>query len=598
MKCLLRVLLIGVLLCGLSSCGKKGEQTKFPREKTLYLAGFQWGDPNTFNPLTDWPAFPVSGPNNIMYEPLIIYNTLSGTIEPLLARLDEKTDDYISLILNPEARWSDKEPLTAEDVVFTYEIGKEHESVPTSYVWDFISKITTEKIVDSSAGNVVAEKIVFHVNKEKENNPLGLLDILQSVQIVPKHIIVPLLEKHNNDFSEFQKEMMDKNPVVSGPYTLFSYSVQKIVLKRVDDYWGNKALHNNRMAKPEYIIHPIYKSNDQFSNSLKRGNLDVNSNFIPRIWLKFKDGVGSWYDEPPYFVPASIPVFIINVTRNPLNDREYRRAMAYAINYKDVIELAVSQYSPELKPGLILPFGTEKKYYSEEIAEEYGKTYDPEKAKKILEDAGYKSIFKNGELEKVVNSKGEKVPPVFIKCPVGWSDWESIVEIAVKSMREVGIDAREGFCDESLYWKCQPIGDFDLLMTTPADHLTPSLPWARFEQLMSSRRWKPEGKKMNENQGRYNNPDSKDYNPAVDSLLKVIPHLTKEDEIKAAYYKLNKIFIEDMPSIPLCYRPEEFYDFSTKHWTNFATEKNPYAPPQLPSFGAGRNMLWEIQLAE
>ncbi|MBN1759889.1 MAG: hypothetical protein JW863_16300 [Chitinispirillaceae bacterium] len=33
----------------------------FPQSETLYLGGPQWGSPNSFNPLADWPAFPVSG---------------------------------------------------------------------------------------------------------------------------------------------------------------------------------------------------------------------------------------------------------------------------------------------------------------------------------------------------------------------------------------------------------------------------------------------------------------------------------------------------------------------------------------------------------
>ena len=103
---------------------------------------------------------------------------------------------------------------------------------------------------------------------------------------------------------------------------------------------------------------------------------------------------------------------------------------------------------------------------------------------------------------------------------------------------------------------------------------------------------------MNENQGRYNNPKDKDYNPAVDSLLKAIPRLTDETEIKKAYSSLNRIFMEDQVTLPLAYLPEQFYEFSTKNWTGWATEDNPYAPPQSPFFGAGTKMLWHIKPAK
>ncbi|MCX7727765.1 MAG: hypothetical protein N2053_13075, partial [Chitinispirillaceae bacterium] len=167
-----------------------------------------------------------------------------------------------------------------------------------------------------------------------------------------------------------------------------------------------------------------------------------------------------------------------------------------------------------------------------------------------------------------------------------------------KSMRAVGIDVREGFVDASIYWQSMPTGDFDIIMQKPSPNVTPSKPWSRFEAVMSSRNWAPVGEKMNENQGRYNNPKSKEYNPAVDSLLRVIPTLKDEQERIKAYRKLNIIFMEDVPTIPLAYLPEQFYEFSTKNWTNFPTEDNPYAPPQCPFYGAGRRILWELKLAQ
>jgi peptide/nickel transport system substrate-binding protein len=112
---------------------------------------------------------------------------------------------------------------------------------------------------------------------------------------------------------------------------------------------------------------------------------------------------------------------------------------------------------------------------------------------------------------------------------------------------------------------------------------------------MSSRNWKPIGEKMNENQGRYNQPGVKGYNPKVDSLLRVIPTLSDSAQKVAAYRALNVIFMQDQPTLPLVYRPEQFYEFSTKAWTNFPSEQNAYTPPQIPCFGVGIKTLWEIK---
>ncbi|MBD3393561.1 MAG: ABC transporter substrate-binding protein [Chitinivibrionales bacterium] len=589
------------LLAAMIGCRQRDSNgIGFPRDKTLYLAGYQWGDPNTFNPLCDWPAWPVRGGHNVMYEPLVLFNTLTGDFEPLLARLDERSPAVVSVLMDPRARWSDGRPLTAADVLFTYRIGRRFANAPTAYVWDFISRITVDTVSDASDNGYggTVERVRFRVS-EKRDNPLVITDFLTSITIKPRHVFEPLLERHGGDLSAVQKERLDKHPVVSGPYNLSSYSGEKIVLKRRDDYWGTDALHGGRPPKPEYIVHPIYKSNDHFSIALQQGNLDVSGTFIPRIWLKARKGVRTWYDKEPFHVPASIPMLVVNVTHYPLSDRSVRRAIAHAINYRDIRELAVSGYSTPLQSGLILPFGTEKEYFSSEDARTFGVSYDPDKAKSIMAEAGYTPVWKgDGKLDYVTNAAGERVPTVYVRSPAGWTDWESIVRIAVKGMREAGIDVREGFIDAGVYWQSLPAGDFDMIMHTPAATVTPSLPWSRFEAVMSSRNWEPEGERMNENQGRYNKPGGEGYNAAVDSLLKLIPTLHDEREKKRAYRALNVIFMKDQPTIPLVYRPEQFYEFSIRNWTNFPSSENPYAPPQLPCYGAGSRALWEIVLAK
>ena len=581
---------------------QNGAASDFPREKTLYVGGDQWGEPNTFNPLCDWPAWPVKGKADLLYEPLMVFNSLSGEMEPLLAHSLEKTPDVISVILDSRAKWSDGTPLTAEDVVFSFSIGKNYKNAPMNYaaVVDLISDVTVDKVPDPlTNGKTQAEKVHFFVNKKARNNPLIVLDQLQAVRILPKHVIAPMLEKLGNDFTAFQKEKMDKIPVVSGPYNLDSYSSEKVVLKRRDDYWGNAALRGNKKPAPEYYIHPIYKSNDHFSVALQQGNLDVSMTYIPRIWMKVKDNVGTWYKKEPYFVPGCIPLMLINLTRYPLSDKNFRRAMACAINYTEIKDLAISGYTPEIKPGLIMPYGIEKKFFSDEDAQKYGAHFDTAMAKQLLKEAGFKSIFdKDGNLVQMNDAKGKKVPTLLITSPAGWSDWEAMVKIAVKGMRAVGIDVREGFVDASLYWQALPFGKFDLLMYKPDPEATPSKPWSRLDIIMSARNWKPEGERMNENQGRYNNPKSKNYNRAVDSLLIAIPHIMDEAELIKAYRALNVIFMQDQPALPLAYLPEQFYEFSTKHWTNWATEENPYAPPQPPFYAAGVKMLWELKRAK
>ena len=104
---------------------------------------------------------------------------------------------------------------------------------------------------------------------------------------------------------------------------------------------------------------------------------------------------------------------------------------------------------------------------------------------------------------------------------------------------------------------------------------------------MSSVSLKPTGEEAFANQGRYKNDDA-------DKLLLKIPAITNEKELVEAYRALNRIFMETIPVLPVMYRPTQYYQFSTKHWTNFPTEEDPYAPPQSLVVAAGVKGLWKI----
>lgn len=593
-------LLAVALAGGVSACKRPttDEGGGLPRSETLYVAGRQWGEPTSFNPLTSNPAWPVSG-LNLMYETLLLYNPLTGKMEPMLAESFAQHDDSIEVTLNPAARWSDGKPVTGWDAKWSFDIGEKNKSLPMAPVWQYITEV---RLLDS-AGQPVADtptdtpdyprRLLFMLDKERLN-PLIVLDALQDVHILPRHVIEPQLAKLGLEATTNLK--FDQNPVISGPYQLKQYNSEKIVTERRPDYWGNKALYGGKLPAPKYVVHPIYKSNDHFSIALQQGRLDMSSTFVPRIWRKAAKGVGAWFDHPPYFAAAAMPMLIINVKHGALADVAYRRAMGFAVNYTDIRELAASGYSDPLKPGLILPFGLEEKFYSAEDAKQYGVTFDTARAKQTLAEAGYKSVFNDsGDLVETRGRDGQRVKTVYITSPTGWSDWESIVKIAVRGMREAGIDAREKFIDANLFWNAGFQGDFDLIMNTPASAPSPSKPWSRFEAIMTTQDFAPEGEKVYKNMGRFNDPKAPGYIARIDQLLTTIPTIKDEAQLLAAYRELNVIFMQQQPTIPLMYRPDQFYEYSTRHWTNYATAKNPYLPQQVPGERLGTRMLWSLK---
>jgi peptide/nickel transport system substrate-binding protein len=572
----------------------RGEEpaSTFARRETLYIGGPQWGEPSSFNPLyssADWPLRNA----NLLYESLLLYDPQTGKILPMLAESYEVHADSIDVVLNPAARWTDGKPLTGWDVQYTYELSHRFKSLPGGPVWSYLSEV---KLLDEEA-KPYPRRISFVLRKDRKN-PLCVLDYLTNTnlaRIVPRHVVEPLLASVHDDILEFEKLKFDRDTVTSGPYRLFSYSSEKIVLVRNDDYWGNQALHGGRAPAPRYIIHPVYKSNDHFSVALQQGRLDASSAFMPRIWLKRGKGVRSWFDREPFFPSASIPSLFLNVTHQPLDDVRMRRAMAFAVDYRDIRELAVSGYSEPLRPGLILPFGIESKYFSEEDAQKYGATYDPERSRALLREGGYTSIFAaDGQLAEMRDRNGGRVPTIYVKSPTGWSDWESIVRIAVKNMRDAGIDVRERFVDSSLYWPALYAGDFDAIMNLPTPEPAPSKPWSRLEWMMTSKEWVPEGEKMYKNFGRFNNPKAPDYNPRVEYLIDLIPTLDDDAERTQAYRELNVLYMQAQPTVPMVYRPDTFYEYSVRHWEGFPSAGDPYTPSVLPGDRMGTQILWRL----
>ncbi|SHK84084.1 MULTISPECIES: ABC transporter substrate-binding protein [unclassified Fibrobacter] len=602
LKSIARTALVLSATGALFGCGSSSQDElasgSLPRQETLYLSGQQNDAPGTFNPLAEsWmTTWPVSGRFNLMYEPLLTYNSLTGEIESLLGSLVNKNNDSIVVDLNPAAKWSDGEKVTSRDVKFIYTMG----SINTS---EQISAIHVDTIKSEPAGEV--ERIAFLINKKQRNNPLSVMDLLQAIRIVPAHVFEPLIEKLGSK-DEVKKLPMDQNPVVSGPYALRSADPNKIILERRDDYWGNAALHEGKLPAPKYIVHPIYKNNEHNTIAMRSGNLDASQSYIPRINRKAGAGVHTWLNEPPYFLPGAMPMLIINTMKEPLNDKRFRRALATAIDYMALRKFAVSDYTDQIKPGLIMPTNLEGKYISDEDLAKYGVklTITDEKervetVKQMLSEAGYKSVWNSdGTLDHMENAKGEKIPTMYITSPNGWTDWEAMVTIAVEGMRKAGIDIREGFVDGGSYWPAMGLGNFDLIMHKPVADVTPSLPWSRFNEIMASRDWQPLGAWAGTNIGRYNQPGTEGFRPEVDKLLSAIPLMKNADSIATAYRELNKIFMEDQPSIPLVYLPEQFYEFSDRVWTNWPTAANPYAPAQLPWVASGTKTLWNLKLAK
>jgi len=573
-----------LLVVGCGTANRSGEITDFPRDKTLIMAGFVWSPPTSFNPLNEDPTCPMTGDCFLVYEPMFGYNMLTGEMEGILGTSYLFSKDTLIVQLNERAAWHDGSMLTSEDVVYTFGLHKKYNTNLHSDC-DYFDDI-----------KACGPHCVKFLLNTKKLNPLIMQEIIGTALIIPKKAFYPLEQRciaevktekkgkadPDDIFEKINAFKNDSMPLSSGPYSLYTYSDQKIVVKRFDSYWGN-VLHGGAMPKPEYIIFPIFKSNEAGNVALSQGNVDLSVNFVPQIYNRFKKGVGTWYKDKPYFVPGTIACMLMELTKKPFSDVHFRQAVAHAVNYEQIRKLSIYGYAPPLKPGLIIPFGPEKKYYNDSDAVRYGVSYDPGKAREILKAAGYKW----GDDSLLIGPDGNKLETVYATCPNGWTDWESAARILVTGLRAVGVDVHEKFVEEAIWWKDLLNGNFDITMYQTLDYESIATPWERFYKTMGSFEWAPPGEVMYIDVQRYKNP-------VADSLLLLLPTLKDEKSISEVYRSLNIKFMQDLPVVPLMYRPWFFYEFSKKHWSNFPTADNPYSPPQCLIVGAGIKGLWNI----
>lgn len=559
-----------------AGCEESQVKSPYPREQTLYVGGFDWATPETFNPFIGDPNFPIDGNVRLLYESLFAYNQLSGKLEPMLAESFTATDSSVLVVLDKRAHWNDGAPVTVEDVIYTFYLDSILPT-PRQGGWEHLSHITAS-----------GDTLEFHYREGFGSLPT-IFNMLSETSILPKHKLHDMIEGFKNKNGTYNADSVwgfknDRDPVGSGPYKLKGFNKEQIILERDDNYWGN-VKHGGKAPAPKFIIHSIYSSNNLFNNAMTRGNMDISSVFLPRIQTKDRDSIRAWSLEPPYHLPGAIVTLLLNHEREPFSDVEFRRALSHLVDFEKIRDRAISGYSPKIRPGLVLPFGNEAIFFDETAAQKFGNQFDPELAKKILLDAGY-GFSEKGEL---LLKDGKPLAPLKIECPKGWTDWEDVIMVLTGSFRAAGIPAEDHFVDYAEWERNLRYGTFDLSVKTQTADLSMSTPWIRFRQLLYSKALPDDGRPAFANHGRYRNAE-------VDSIIEQIPGIAGDTaKMVKEFKKLNFIVMQDVPVIPLFYKPTQYYQFSTKHWTNFPTEENPYAPPANLITAAGVKALWEIR---
>ena len=560
------VLLAAVGLCAgirhalASGPGEINVPQVLPRNQTLYISGIQAGSPTIFNPLNSNAAWPVSGNHLLTYETLFAYNQLTGALDPLLAKDYEFSTNTITLTvtLQDNTQWQDGQPLTTDDVVYSYELAQ---SQPVNYsnLFDYITEIKS-----------TGDRTLLITLSDSNHNPGIVKNFLATIKILPMHIWQP------REAQCILPDCVETSPVGSGPYTMINYSPEEITLFRDDQYWG-KTIYG--LPRPKYVVHSIFLSNEASKLAFQNGDVDLSMSYFPELWEEESLPIGTWYDQPPYNLPGSIPILMINVHKPGLDNPLVRRALAYSIDYSAIAQAIWNDTTP-VSSSLILPVGAESALFNPAQIAQYGWTYNPSEAEDILvNQLGATKV--NGIY---VLPGNIRLGPWSVRTPNGWSDWQAAVNIVVQNGNAAGFDLEADFPEFGEIFPELQRGDFDMNLWWITGSEADS-PWARFRDMLDIRGVPPIGVPAAWNYGRFSNP-------AVPDLLDQAGEATNPVTVKSVYDQLDKIFMDNAPGIPLMYRPYEFYEFSTAHWLGFPTFDDPYAPPMFT--GAGVEILYNI----
>jgi len=541
------------------------QATQLPRDQTLYIAGLEWQTPSNWNPLNGNPDWPQNNPKAI-FESLFMYNQVTGNLDPLLAKSLTMSDPNTMVVtLQDGTKWNDGQGLTSDDVVYTFGLAKTNSDINYSTFFNYVTGIS------ATGDRTVQIKL-----DAKSYNPGIVKNFLANTAILPKHVWQP------REASGKLSQVVDTAPVGSGPYKLLDYSPERIALQRDDNYWG-KAVFG--LPVPKYLVHPIFKTNDVGNLAFQNGEVDLMQQFTPQIWKMWQDAkapVGTWFNKAPYYIPGSIPMLIINVHKKGLDNPLVRLALAYSINYPQIAQTAMSQYSVPAYSSLVLPVGGEQKFFNADQVKALGWSYDPAKAKDILENQLKATKGSDGVY---VLPDGTRLGPWTARTPNGWTDWQTAINIVVQNAKAAGFDISEDYPEAPVVTTKVQNGDFDLNLWY-IDGVGPASPWARFRDMLDMRGVAPIGQTAFWDYGRFTDPN-------VADLLDKAAAAPDDATAKTFYDQLDKIFIANVPGIPLMYRPLDFYEFNQKFWTGFPTSENPWAPPMFQ--GAGIEILYKIK---
>lgn len=486
---------------------------------------------------------------SLVYEPLMARSADEAfTLYGLLAESVSMPKDRSNIIfnLNPKAMWSDGQPVTADDVIFSFETLRDKGRPNHRIYYKKVAK--AEK---------TGERSVMFTFKP---NAKGVID--REMPLIMG--LMPILPKHDWEGRDFSQTSL-RVPVGSGPYVIAKVEPgRSITYARNPNYWGRdlpveKGLHNFDTIQIDY-----YRDDSISLQAFKAGQYDLRIENNPNRWATAYDFPAAHdgrvkLEEMPHHRTEPATGFIFNTRRELFRNRAFREALNYAFDsawinrnlFHDHYHRTTSFFPNSELAAPQLPEGREK-----EILETYRTELPPEiftaplappstdgseeslrdnllKAENLLRDAGYE--MKDGQLFAPHASA-----PVAFEILLSDPAEEKVALSWVRALKRLGIAARVHTVDSAQYQARLASFDYDVITGRWVNTLSPGN-----EQVFY---W---GSAAAGQQGSRNYAGVKD--PVADALAAAISEVKTREELVATAHALDRVLMAGRYTVPFYY---------------------------------------------
>ena len=500
-----------------------------------------WG-PVTFNINPLLASGQSLGIKAMIYETLYYLNGLTGEEVPILAESYQWENDNKDLVMNlrEDVFWTDGKGFTSEDVVFTFNLVKKYPSLDINGIWS--ESFGLESI--ESRGDY---QVVF---KFREPNVPSLQNIANQY-IVPEHIWSKV---------EDPVTYTNQKPIGTGPFLFESFDSSNYIMKAVknSNYWMEErpyidGIEIRSVTSVNQVV--LQLLNDEIDWGTP-GSMDPHEVWVPAD----KENNKYWWPV------TNTNILYLNTQKAPFNDAAFRKAVSIAIDKKTADERGNFGIPGIAHPTGIIPTQLEKWFDSglNELANELN-SYNPQKAQKILEEAGYRKD-KQGNL---LGKDGKILPTFNILVGAGWTQFINMARNISANLKEIGINAIIDQQPWGTYMSSLMTGTYDMAICWGTG--TGSNPYNFYYRMFDPAFSATEiGQAATSGYSRYTHPE-------ITNALNTFRKTTDEKLQKEMMHTIERIILEEVPIIPIDNRPENFNAYTERRFIGWPSAENPYA---------------------